>query len=222
VSICPADAADLPGRWRAALGVDGPDVDRAGRDLLARYAEPHRRYHTQQHLAEVLTALDLIALDLIALDVAGGGSTARLAAWFHDAVYDPRWADNEERSAALASKVLPGLGLPPAVVEEIARLVRLTATHDADPHDAAGAALCDADLAILGADAARYAAYADAVRAEYCHLPADAFATGRADVLRGLLERRPLYRTEPAARRWAAAARANLDRELRTFRDCAG
>ena len=45
----------------------------------------------------------------------------------------------------------------------------MTATHRAD--DAAGHVLSDADLAILGASAERYAEYAADVRREYAHVP---------------------------------------------------
>ncbi|MDP9434853.1 MAG: hypothetical protein M3P93_06525, partial [Actinomycetota bacterium] len=112
--------ADLPGellrRWTAALGTD-PDVDAAGRGLLDRYAEPHRRYHDQTHLLEVL-----VRLEQMSEPVPPG---AVLGAFFHDAVY--RGApDDEERSAVLAAEVLAGLGVAPEVVDEVARLVRVT------------------------------------------------------------------------------------------------
>ncbi|MEP6463754.1 MAG: metal-dependent phosphohydrolase [Frankiaceae bacterium] len=185
-------------RWQALGGQD--DV---GRELLARYAEPHRHYHDRQHLTEVLTALDLL----------GASNTARLAAWFHDAVYDPRRGDNEDRSASLAVELL-GKHLPTEQVADVARLVRLTAAHDPAAGDADGAALCDADLAILGAHPTRYGQYATAVRAEYAHVPAADFARGRAAILRDLLNREVLYRTLIARSRWEQAARANVSREL--------
>ena len=50
--------------------------------LLARYSEPHRRYHTLQHLAECFAAFDEIA------DLAEHPPDVELALWFHDAIYD--------------------------------------------------------------------------------------------------------------------------------------
>jgi predicted metal-dependent HD superfamily phosphohydrolase len=194
---------DREGRWatdRESLVTRFPGPAEIGAGLLRRYDEPHRRYHNVQHLAEVLDHLD----ELDAADA------VRLAAWFHDAVYDPSRADNEERSAVLAEESLAG---HPAVAE-VARLVRLTATHDPAGDDRDGAALCDADLAILGADPERYAAYAAAVREEYAAVPDEAFRAGRADVLRRLLSRPSLFRTAPARRRWEAAARHNMETEL--------
>lgn len=137
-----------------------------------------------------------------------------MAAWFHDAVYDPQADDNEEQSAHLAEKTLAGLRVDDDVVAEVARLVRLTAGHDAAEDDADGAVLCDADLAILAADESRYADYVAGVRAEYAHVPDDDFARGRAAVLRRLLDQPSLFRTATAHASWEAAARANVTAEL--------
>ena len=109
-------------------------------------------------------------------------------------------ADNEERSAALAERALAETDLPDATVAEVARLVRLTTTHDPDEGDRDGAVLCDADLAILAADPERYAAYAAAVREEYAAVPDEAFREGRAAVLRGLLDLPSLFRTAAGPR----------------------
>jgi predicted metal-dependent HD superfamily phosphohydrolase len=191
---------DLLDRWRGP----GP----IGADLLRRYGEPHRRYHTTEHLAAVLDHVDELA------DEAGDAEAVRLAAWFHDAVYDPSRGDNEERSAVLAERMLADTDLPAETVAEVARLVRLTTTHDPRDDDRNGAVLCDADLAILAAPPDRYAAYAASVREEYAAVPDDAFRAGRAEILRSLLELPALFRTALARERWEAAARHNLQTEL--------
>jgi predicted metal-dependent HD superfamily phosphohydrolase len=196
----------LLGSWTAALGGRAAVVV-AGRDLLARYDEPHRRYHDRRHLAEVLSALrELTTGRELPVDVV-------CAAWFHDAVHDGG-DDDEQRSAALATRVLTGLGVAPDVVAEVARLVRMTLTHDPAADDVAGALLSDADLAVLGADPGRYERYAADVRQEYAHVDDAAFRAGRTAVLRDLLERPRLYRTEEGHRRWDAPARRNLQAEI--------
>jgi hypothetical protein len=103
-------------------------------------------------------------------------------------------------------------GAASATVAEVARLVRLTATHDPRPGDDAGALLCDADVAILAADPAGYDAYAAAVRREYAHLPDEVFRAGRAAVLRSLLGRPALYRVVGERADWEPRARATLTR----------
>ena len=83
------------------------DVAGAGAALLGRWAEPHRAYHDLAHLSEVLERVDLLAAE------ADRPDAVRLAAWFHDAVYDPTADDNEERSAHVAETSLTRLLLAP-------------------------------------------------------------------------------------------------------------
>ena len=171
--------------------------------LLAAYGDPRRGYHDTLHLAEVLGHVDELAADDDPTREA-----VLLAAWFHDAVYAGT-GDDEERSARWAEAALPD---PPAT--EVARLVRLTATHRPEPGDHAGQVLCDADLAVLAADDERYASYTAGVRKEYAHVPDGDFAAGRAAVLRDLMAKPALFHTAAARQRWEAKARANVRREL--------
>ena len=211
-------------RWTATLlaarsGRGGPDPAPYGRNLLTRWAEPQRRYHTVDHLRAVLDRIDELT------DQGGEGGElelVRLAAWFHDAVYRPDRSENEERSAALAEKALAEAGLTPHEVAEVARLVRLTASHDPDGGDLNGETLCDADLAILATDPDTYRGYAAAVREEYGFVPEDAFRAGRATVLRHLLGLPRLFRTPYGAAVWEEKARENMERELAELTDMSG
>ncbi|MEQ4719303.1 metal-dependent phosphohydrolase [Nonomuraea sp. B19D2] len=192
--------------WAAVAG-ESPASLATGAELIARWSEPRRRYHTLDHLAAVLSAVSQLA------PLAGDLAAVRLAAWFHDAVYDGRPGWDEERSAQLAQSRLPACGVPAARVAEVARLVRLTAAHDTlAAGDRNGAVLCDADLAVLGRPG--YDDYAARIRQEYAHVPDDLFRKGRAEVLRRLLALPRLYRTERARELWEERARANLSREL--------
>jgi predicted metal-dependent HD superfamily phosphohydrolase len=204
-------------RWCQALPADcgSAAAQAAGAELVARWSEPARRYHTVDHLTFILTVLD--EAGSFAADI----HAVRLAAWFHDAIYDPRNAEpaaNERASAELAAAMLPPLAVPPAQVDEVVRLVLLTADHRVGPDDRNGALLADADLAILAVDEEHYRAYADAVRAEYAFVPDDAFVAGRSAVLAKLLALDPLYYLAPHRAAWEARARANLTAELRTLR----
>ncbi|MCL7380213.1 hypothetical protein [Streptomyces sp. 35G-GA-8] len=207
-------APDLRSRFATTLlalraEATGPDPYEYADRLLARWAEPQRRYHTTDHLLAVLDRVDTLA------EFADDPDVVRLAAWFHDAVYLPDRSENEERSARLAERALPEAGLSEEHTREVARLVRLTTTHAAAPGDRDGAVLCDADLAILASGPEAYAAYTAAVREEYGFVPDDAFRTGRAAVLEQLLALPALFRTPYGAREWEARARANLADELR-------
>ncbi len=143
-------------------------------------------------------------------------AVTQLALWFHDAVHDGEAGRDEERSAELADARLTG-HLGAREVEEVVRLVLVTTDHAPAPGDAPGALVSDADLAVLGSTPDRYARYARQVRAEYAHVPDDAFRTGRAAVLRALLGGGTLFRTPQAAALWEDRARANLTTELTTL-----
>jgi predicted metal-dependent HD superfamily phosphohydrolase len=188
-------------------GTDPVAAAALGARLLARWNEPHRRYHTERHLMAMLRVVDAYP------DLADDPTQVRLAVWFHDAVYDPRSAGNEAASAALAERELPRLGIDPA---EVVRLVLLTATHDPGPGDRNGALLADADLSILAADPDVYDAYAAAVRREYGHVPEADFRAGRARVLETFLTRPVLFRVVPDRAAWTERARRNIRRELET------
>ncbi|MGW7099891.1 HD domain-containing protein [Streptomyces sp. NPDC054838] len=209
--------SDLRDRWHATTAAAGaaPGTDAApyAERLLTAWAEPQRRYHTTAHLADVLARIDVLAPH------AQDPAAVELAAWFHDAVYRPDRSENEERSAALAERALPELGIDAARTAEVARLVRLTVSHDPAPGDTNGEVLCDADLAVLAGGPDAYAAYVAAVRAEYGFVPDDAFRAGRAAVLRQLLGLPRLFRTPYGSAHWEAPARRNLAAELATLTD---
>jgi predicted metal-dependent HD superfamily phosphohydrolase len=190
---------DLAARWPLPELADVRDA------LLAAYDDPSRGYHDTLHLIEVLDRLD----DLAAAGVAFDHDLAGLAAWFHDAVYDGE-RDAEERSAVWAEEALTGT----AYADEVARLVRLTETHDPSTDDPAGQALCDADLAILASPPRRYDTYIAGVRRDYAHISDADFATGRAAVLHDLAGRERLFHTTYAQEQWEPRARVNLAREL--------
>jgi predicted metal-dependent HD superfamily phosphohydrolase len=218
----------LLGGWvrhlrRLAPAAERADIQGVGRDLLDRYGEPHRAYHDRRHLAEVLAAVALLAEHADDLSVAGA------AAWWHDAVYDVpvltgggaptlRSGDevsNEEASARLAESTLTELGADPARVARVGSLVRMTAAHDPSPLDPDAQVLSDADLSVLASPPNRYATYVADVRREYAAVPDDLFRTGRAAILRSLLENDRIFRTPSAHERWEADARANIAAELR-------
>jgi predicted metal-dependent HD superfamily phosphohydrolase len=207
---------DVRGIARRAPGNDV--VEQAGNELLARWTEPNRRYHTTTHLVEMFWALEELEEAREIND--RQCSLARLAAWFHDAIYDPAASpgSNEADSATLARKTLRQLSLGDDDVTAIDRLVRLTARHDADAAEPLDAAFHDADLWILSAAQERFDAYCQQVRQEYAHVPDMEFRRGRLAILAPLLHRDRIYRTSHALHGWETPARINLGRELTRLR----
>src|SRR5262249_6292434 len=147
-------------------------------------------------------------------DVATDPAAIQLAIWFHDAVYDPKATNNEDRSAALSEELSRPLGVPDDVLRHVAAMIRATAHTATADVDADTAVLLDADLAILSAGEKRYARYAADIRREYAWVPEAAYRAGRTKVLEGFLSRPRIYRTERMYAAAEEAARANLRAEI--------
>jgi predicted metal-dependent HD superfamily phosphohydrolase len=217
-----SDEAELRIAW-ASVAPPSARSEEVFDDLLGRHRQPHRRYHGLRHVVWVLRhSRRLEAAIAECRDGASGydPTAVTAAACFHDAVYDPRADDNEERSAGLASAQLASLGWEAARCRAVAELIEATAGHLVDPAGGgAGLALerpilLDADLAVLGSEPAAYDAYVNGVRSEYAHLSAAEWTEGRSMVVGRLLARSSLYATEPARAWWDQRARANLAAEL--------
>ncbi|MDO5740573.1 MAG: hypothetical protein Q4P07_10540 [Ornithinimicrobium sp.] len=209
-------------RWLADAALlapeAGPDLWLAEGSLLLRgWGEPHRRYHTVEHLMEVLAAVDELASSTALCP--DDSLLARTIGWYHDLSYDPRAAagSNEHRSATMARDHLHRLGVDLDVIDVVEAGVLMTVDHQVggDPLQTVVLDVFhDADLWILSAPAARYATYCQQVRQEYAHVPDDLFRVGRLAVLTPFLTRERLYRTDHAHHAWTDRARANVSREV--------
>jgi predicted metal-dependent HD superfamily phosphohydrolase len=174
--------------------------------VLARYAEPHRAYHTGEHIARVLTLLDRARPRLREPD------EAELAVWLHDLVYDPRAADNEERSAEIAARWLAEGGVEAARADRVRGLILVT-RHAGPPDEGDARYVVDADLTILGAEPADFDRYEDQVRREYAFRSDAEWRAGRVRILSAFLDRPRIYLT-PEFARFERPARDNLARSI--------
>jgi predicted metal-dependent HD superfamily phosphohydrolase len=194
--------------WKA-LGATAPDG--VYEELLARYAEPGRRYHTARHLEECFAELAGVRAEAARL------GEVELALWFHDAIYDTRRPDNEQRSADWARAVTAAAGLDSSVGERVASLIMAT-RHNAVPRDPDARVLVDVDLAILAAPPLRFDEYERAIRDEYRWIPASIFRRKRRAILQRFLERPQLFNTPSIRERYEQRARTNLERSLAGLR----
>lgn len=108
--------------WEAAwrdLGLPMPDAGVYQR-LLSAYAEPHRHYHSLQHLGECLTHFQAVR------HLAAHPGEVALALSFHDAVYDPKGKDNEALSARWADEVLAQAGATQPCRDRVESLIMAT------------------------------------------------------------------------------------------------
>jgi predicted metal-dependent HD superfamily phosphohydrolase len=95
------------------------------------------------------------------------------------------------------------------VIDRIVDLVLVT-RHDGVSKSVDQALLVDIDLAILGADAARFAEYDAAIRKEYAWVPGIVYNMKRKSILQKFLERPAIFTTPRLVERYEQRARANL------------
>ena len=171
------------------------------------YTAPNRHYHDARHIADCLEKLEAVR------PMFSDALAASAALLFHDFVYDPVRADNEEASADEAGMALHAIGWPVPRVDAVRNLI-LATRHAAPPTTPDAALVADIDLSILGAPPDAFARYEAAIRREYAHVPDDAYRAGRASVLHGFLARPRIYATDHFAARYESTARQNLGRSL--------
>ena len=167
--------------------------------MIASYSEPHRRYHTLQHLEECFARFDEIA------DLAEHPADVELALWFHDAIYDPRRRDNERRSAHWALSSTGNANVHSLV---------LATRHEAVPESMDENVLVDVDLWILGAAEERFEEYEGQVREEYGWVPGPIYRRKRRAILESFVSRPTIYSTGRFIERYERQARANLARSI--------
>jgi predicted metal-dependent HD superfamily phosphohydrolase len=203
-------------RWRMLcgwLGLKGNVMPVCER-LHAAYSEPWRAYHNLMHVEDCLEVLDRdVEFDL---DARLAGIDIEMAIFFHDAVYDVKASDNEERSAQLACSSLASLGASPEFAARVAELIRAT-DHRQPARDESEKLNCDIDLSILGRDETQYKAYTDAIFREY-NVDRQVFAKGRSAFLESMLARQTIFRTDALRARYEQQARKNMADELERWK----
>jgi len=187
-------------------------INRLWQNIVTRYGEPQRAYHTLDHIEQLLVQFESIKHHLSEPHIIA------LALYYHDVIYDPTCSDNELKSAEFATDTLSSY-LNTKQCQQIYALIMMTANHqidtlvDSDKYNDA-AYLLDMDLSILGAPWSAYEQYAKAIRQEYTHVADDSYRDGRTAVLQGLLAHPKLYLTDHYYNQLETQARANIKHEL--------
>lgn len=197
----------LQKRWNRVVAPLLPNPQATWQQLASRYSEPHRHYHTLDHVAACLDWLDQyhhLAEDPLCIE---------LALWAHDVIYDPSATDNEARSADWFAQHFADSDLTDQQRARVHALI-LATIHPHPPSDPDMALLQDIDLSILGADAKLYDRYEGWIRQEYKFVPEEAFRKGRSAVLQSFLEQDVIYHTAALSERLEISARDNLSRAL--------
>jgi predicted metal-dependent HD superfamily phosphohydrolase len=185
-----------------------PNPAQAWQALVAAYAEPHRHYHTAQHIEECLQLLDSYRY------LVNEPAAVEFALYWHDAVYQPQSLDNEQKSAEWAVSLLQQGGVNHATQQRIYRLILATQHSVRIPETADEKCLVDLDLAIFAASPARFAQYQQQIRTEYAHVPDSVYYPKRAAFLTTFAQRPTLYQTPAIQAALEKSARRNLHHAL--------
>lgn len=172
--------------------------------LIELYSEPHRAYHNLSHINMLLDEHREIECQHLELE---------LAIWFHDAIYNPRAKDNEDRSATLAFNSIIDFGLSIGMANQVEKLIMAT-KHVELPKDDAARLLVDLDLMSLGGSEAEFDVNSAAIRKEYEHVPLADYCKERCRILQSFLDRPTIYSTRLFQEKYEESARANLRREI--------
>lgn len=200
-------------RLMAELGVSEEKWTSIWHRLETLYSERKRYYHNLKHINKVLYWLRQFS---------SGSPSAlvRLAAFYHDAIYDTRESDNEDKSALMAIADMRELGLPEQLGQDVAALIRATKGHKplAGRLARESRIFLDADLSILGAAPSEYGRYAANIALEYDWFEPEAYRKGRSGVLKRFVERKQIFYTQKAISALDKSARSNLAREFKQLR----
>lgn len=176
--------------------------------LIKAYHESHRKYHTEQHLIECL----LLAEQYRHLAVEPG--EVEIALWFHDAVYDFKNRDNEEKSADWAIQEMDKVGIASERIERVRKNI-LATSHAFIPSTLDEKLVVDIDLSILGQNPIHFKEYENKIREEYSWVSEYTFCKKRWEILANFLTRSPLYHIPELQKLFEVQARINLVNSLR-------
>ncbi|MEP4052929.1 MAG: hypothetical protein ABJN22_11860 [Litorimonas sp.] len=195
-------------RWntlclRLGIAADGETYSA----LISAHAEKHRAYHTLDHIAACLRHLDDVQHRLKKPE------EVEMSLWFHDAIYEPFSATNEDDSAEWAADWLQERGAAKPVIARIADHILNTKSHDT-PESVDGQYMLDIDLSILGTSPEIYDEFELNIRREYRRVPGFIFRKKRKAILQGFLDRENIYATEYFREKLEKTARINLVRAV--------
>jgi predicted metal-dependent HD superfamily phosphohydrolase len=185
-------------------------------DVIARYSEPHRRYHTVEHVTGVVTRVSEIGHAVwphLGPDALHDSlSDVLIAAWYHDVIYDPTQSDNEDKSAELAIKHLHRLGFEQSRVSHVVDLILMTKGHRSRTEHQA--ILADADLWTLGGPPEEYRLYGRLIRHEYAHVSEEDWLRGRSIAMRTFLDRPTIFATRYGRAQREVQAQVNVTADV--------
>ncbi|MBP6682305.1 MAG: hypothetical protein KA159_03245, partial [Halioglobus sp.] len=189
--------------WRRCAGGQAPP-EPVWEMLQRNYREPHRHYHTLNHLAQCLRELDLAGTEVVEMEA------TEIAIWFHDVIYHYGAKDNETLSAQ-AFRELAGPHMPAGFIDRVGEFIIAT-QHTGSARDSGEAFMVDIDLSGFGLPWEGYLADSNALREEAPDIEDSHYYTGKLRFLDGLLGWQRLFQTDYFRDRLEQKARENIKR----------
>jgi predicted metal-dependent HD superfamily phosphohydrolase len=181
------------------------------KDLVARYSEPHRHYHTLTHIEYCLDKFKNVRR------FANDPNALELAIWYHDAIYDTKTDDNEDKSGIFAMDMTKKVLMNKDFSSKIGFLVSAT-RHMMASYDSDARLIRDIDLSILGQSKEKFDEYERQIRKEYEWVPDDEYAIKRSIILKSFIDRLVIYKTKFFHDKYESRAVRNIMRSLARFR----
>lgn len=205
--------SEVKGHWNKLLSgyADQQQVNVLFEEIRYKYSRRSRHYHNFNHILALLRLSEQyshLLTDKVIVD---------WAIFYHDIVYNVLRKDNEHRSALLAIKRLPAIGVPQEAISQIALFIEATKTHQVP----AGAIntndlqlFLDFDMSILAAPWNEYELYMQQVRREYRLYPDKLYIPGRKQFLEHCLQSPVIFHSSLFKEQFEATARKNIQREV--------
>jgi predicted metal-dependent HD superfamily phosphohydrolase len=184
-------------------------------ELIRAYSSAERFYHNLAHIEDCFSIFDQTKF------LAAHPEEVELAIWFHDAIYDTRRNDNEQKSAEWAKSVIIQTGLDDPIAERVVRSI-LATRHHAEISDKDPQLMVDVDLSILGREPDVFWRYEENIRKEYAWVSENVFRQKRIEILRGFLDHQHIYYYENYREIFEEKARANLKQAIARLSDVVG
>ncbi|HRD67669.1 MAG TPA: hypothetical protein PKY50_16110 [Candidatus Competibacter sp.] len=178
--------------------------------LAELYGEPHRRYHTLNHIRRCLDEFDR------AVEWMDEPDAVETALWFHDAIYVPGAKDNEWRSAELFRQYADQCA-DRAFRQRVHDFIMAT-THREQPSQPDARFVVDIDLASFGLPWDEFEHDGRDLRAECVGMTDDEYYPGQMRFLLALQNRPAFFFTSYFRQRYEQIARANMQRAIESLR----
>lgn len=144
-------------------------------DIISKYDEPHRFYHTRKHLSAILDCINGGVYDLTEdeLDILS------ICVYFHDVVYNPKKHDNEKMSVDLMNSYT---NIPEDIRKKCAKIIMDTASSE-PPKEKLSNIFWLADRDIFFKDFDELIEYENNIFKEFQFVPYDIYKQKRIEFL---------------------------------------